>query len=293
MFNADLALSVTMTAISTVFSVISMPVNLLLYTRFSYQNDIISKLDWSSLFVALFIVISAITLGLFCSSKIHTRHFNRTANRLGNIAGVSLMAFSACMSNSGDSKIYSYPWDFYVSTAMPCIAGLVLANVLCTFANLKKPERVTVAIECCYQNVGIATSLALTMFEGDDVAIAMGVPFFYGLVEAVLVGLYCLVAWKAGWTKAPADTPFFHMLWTSYEVVQQEQYEIDGIEIGISKSHEPQSDEIDDNILTHYYHMACSKLDADYVPETLPTRHHHNNSSNNNRLTDPNKGAFV
>ena len=49
----------------------------------------------------------------------------------------------------------------------------------------------TVAVECCYQNVGIATSLALTMFQGNDLNQAMGVPFFYGMVEAVFVGFYC------------------------------------------------------------------------------------------------------
>lgn len=82
MFNADLALSVTMTAISTVFSVIALPANLLLYARYSYEDDIIHNLDWRSLFVALIIVISAISLGLFCSAKIHSHKFNVTANKV-------------------------------------------------------------------------------------------------------------------------------------------------------------------------------------------------------------------
>ena len=68
MFNADLALSVTMTAISTLLSIIMLPLNLLLYSRFSYDDDVIAVLDWMSLFVALVVVIGAITLGLFCSA---------------------------------------------------------------------------------------------------------------------------------------------------------------------------------------------------------------------------------
>ena len=75
------------------------------------------------------------------------------------------------------------------------------------------------AVECCYQNVGIATSLALTMFKGQDLNEAMGVPFFYGVCEAVMVGLYCVGCWKAGWSKAPSDAPFWKVLLTSYEVV--------------------------------------------------------------------------
>lgn len=45
-FNADLALSVTMTAISTILSIAILPLNLLLYTKYSYDDDVISKLDW-------------------------------------------------------------------------------------------------------------------------------------------------------------------------------------------------------------------------------------------------------
>lgn len=84
MFNADLALSVTMTAISTLLSTIFLPVNLLIYARYSYEADVIMALDWTSLFVALSIVIGAIGLGLFCSAKIHSHKFNLMANHVRN-----------------------------------------------------------------------------------------------------------------------------------------------------------------------------------------------------------------
>ena len=38
------------------------------------------------------------------------------------------------------------------------------------------------------------------MFENDDEAQAMGVPLYYGIIEAVVLGLYCLIAWKMNWT---------------------------------------------------------------------------------------------
>jgi len=47
---------------------------------------------------------------------------------------------------------------------------------------------------------------------------ALLVPLFYGLMEAVVLGLYCLVAWKLGWTKAPRDESFCTMFVTTYEV---------------------------------------------------------------------------
>ena len=81
----------------------------------------------------------------------------------------------------------------------------------------------TTSIESCYQNVGIATSVALTMFQGDDLGEAMGVPLFYGIVEAILLGVYCVMSWKLDWTKAPATDPFFQVISMSYEIFAAEE----------------------------------------------------------------------
>ena len=180
MFNADLALSVSMTAISTILSILMLPANLMLYTNLCYEDDVVSNLDWNALFTALAVVISAIVLGLFCSARSQSAEFNQVANHIGNLAGFCLIVFSATMTNTGsaDTRIYSRHWTFYVGVALPCVLGLLLANIIATCLNLKRPERVTVAIECCYQNVGIATSVALTMFDGAELNAAMGVRKF-------------------------------------------------------------------------------------------------------------------
>lgn len=95
------------------------------------------------------------------------------------------------------------------------------------------------AVECCYQNIGIATSLALTMFEGDDLHNAMGVPFFYGVCEAFMVGIYCAACWKAGWSKAPCDAPLWDVISTSYEVVSAHHEEFQEIDANSEKSTKP------------------------------------------------------
>ncbi len=141
------------------------------------------------------------------------------------------------MSNSGgeDFRIWNRGWKFYVGVALPCLAGLIISNIMTSILGLKRPERVTVSIECCYQNVGIATSVALTMFDGIDLAEAMGVPLYYGLLEAVILGIYCIGAWKLGWTKAPPNAPFCHVIATSYEVIVAEKYELQAIEVILSR----------------------------------------------------------
>mmetsp|Transcript_35467 Transcript_35467/g.63927 ORF Transcript_35467/g.63927 Transcript_35467/m.63927 type:complete len:407 (+) Transcript_35467:212-1432(+) len=233
-FNADLALSVTMTAISTLLSVILMPLNLLFYCKYAYEADVVQSLDFNSLFVALTVVISAIGLGLAASAKVHSYRFNILANRLGSYAGVSLVAYSALMSNTGgETQIWEHSWQFYVGVMLPCLVGLFMSNILTSFLSLKKPERVTLSVECCYQNVGIATSVALTMFKGDELSQAMAVPLYYGLIEAIILGIYCILAWKANWTKAPKNVSFWTMVATSYEVLLAEHADLKAIEVSL------------------------------------------------------------
>ena len=220
MFNADLALSVTMTALSTVLSMFMLPANLMLYARLSYDGNILELLDWWALFTALGIVIGAITVGLTASSYFDSKYFHLACNNVGNVCGIALVTFSAVLSNSSKgSQLWDRDWKFYVGVTAPCLLSLILSNVLTSVVKLKPPERITVSIESCYQNVGIATSMALTMFEGQELAEALGVPFFYGFVEAVTVGIYCLVAWKIGWSKAPKDVSLWKAITTSYEVL--------------------------------------------------------------------------
>ncbi|KAG7355866.1 sodium bile acid symporter [Nitzschia inconspicua] len=285
MFNADLALSVTMTAISTMVSVLALPANLLLYANISYQRDVTSDLDWASVFVALAIVIAAISLGLMCSYYCHSHRFNIIANQIGNAAGLCLIIFSATMTNTGeaDTKIWSRHWTFYVSVLVPCVLGLAVASMLASLVNLRKPERMTVAIECGYQNVGIATSLALTMFNGEELKNAMGIPFFYGVCEMFVVGIYCVGCWKAGWTKAPANASLWTVLFTTFEVLEAEMKELTEIEVSVSESSsdgstEKSADREENGVLTHYFNwtdttagQSSPKIPSGIIPTRSPS----------------------
>ncbi|KAL7530925.1 hypothetical protein ACHAXR_003751 [Thalassiosira sp. AJA248-18] len=223
-FNADLALSVTMTAISTVLAVIMLPLNLYIYVPMVFNNNdevnVVEILDFRALMTSLLVVFSGIGLGIFASGRVTHPKFHVYANWFGSFAGVSLVMLSGIASSAIEgSGIWERDAKFYVGVAMPCVIALVLSNIMTTLSGLKKPERVTSCIECCYQNCGIATSVALTMFKGDELAEAMGVPFFYGMVELLVVGMYCIGAWKAGWTKAPPNEPFWKVVSASYEVL--------------------------------------------------------------------------
>jgi predicted Na+-dependent transporter len=230
LFNADLALSVAMTAVSTMLSVVMLPANLLLYSHLAYggsdndETNIVAALDFGTLFISLGIVMGGIISGLFCSYKIQSACFQTWANRAANVSGIALILVSILLSSVGvETSFWNQHWKFYAGVAFPCIVGLSLANLLSRTFRLGKPECVAISIECCYQNTGIATSVAVTMFSDPEIrAQAVAVPLFYGLVEAALIGVYCVWAWKAGWTKAPASEKLCIVVSKTYEVDTEE-----------------------------------------------------------------------
>jgi len=209
MFNADLSLSVAMTALSTVLSIVFLPANLTFYAWAAYStprhsresttttttsdgSNIIQNVDFVALFAAIAVVIVAILSGIYCSSKFDTPKFHRRANALGSVSGIALIVFSAVVTTSTGqdedgstttAKPWQQDWSFYVGVGLPCIAGLIIANlvsmVCCPTSKVTKPEVVAISVECCYQNVGIATSAAFAMFDTKvDRAQALSVPLF-------------------------------------------------------------------------------------------------------------------
>jgi len=227
LMNADLALSVTMTAISTCLSVVLLPLNLILFAKLAYgKEDLAYSLDWGSLVTALLLVIAAVLAGLYASKRQNSHHFNINANRVGNYAGLVLILFSAVLSSAdAEARLWDRDPTFYFGILTPILVALVAGNALPLLLRLPKPEVVTISVESCYQNVGIALSIALAMFDGDQLARAVAVPFYYGLVQAVVSFTYCVAAWKAGWTKAPPNVRFWTMISTSYEILLIEKEE--------------------------------------------------------------------
>lgn len=122
-------------------------------------------------------------------------------------------------------------------------------------------------MECCYQNVGIATSVAITMFQGKELSRAVGVPLFYGLVEAVVLGIYCITTWKIGWTKAPPDESFCVVIGKSYEVKCAQIFDLNAIEVVLGsnkdRSNNGNEDIVEDDILFELDHSTVSFSDSE------------------------------
>jgi len=102
------------------------------------------------------------------------------------------------------------------------------------------------------------------MFTGSELADAIGVPLYYGIgawrlersdsssspstitnnlplvrftVEAVVLGVFCIICWKVGWTNAPSHESFCVVVSTNYETEIQEMLD-EGQEVIYGMEHE-------------------------------------------------------
>lgn len=118
-----------------------LPLNVFIYMKASYGDDILNTLDWNSLGISLAVVISAISIGLLCSYKFNNAKFHNIANKLGNVSGLGLIIFSFLAPEGGRVELTGRPLLFYIATPAPIVLGLITSVIISSIASLKKPER--------------------------------------------------------------------------------------------------------------------------------------------------------
>jgi predicted Na+-dependent transporter len=212
--NADLALSVAMTTASTMLSVVALPLNLTLYVGTLYGRS--ATIDFWRLLGSCVVVVLAVVCGYLVSRA--WPHRRGTVAAVGQSAGVCLMVFGAVANGSSHDPIWNNPVDWFASVCLPVLGGLLAALALAKCAvSLPSPQAVAVAIECCYQNTGLALTIALSSMPPEDIGEASGVPLVYGVVEVVVIPLFALCAWKLGWTYAPASESLCNAIVGNYQ----------------------------------------------------------------------------
>lgn len=223
LFNADLALSVSMTSLSTVVSLGFLPLNLIIYvTAFqsiqdSDEDD--AEVEFGDLALTLGVVISAVLLGLFTGAKFP--QFQTATNIIGNVAGMAsiLLGLFASIGGGGAEECPGlFDQDFFplwIATGVPLLVGLLGVLLMTSLLGLPKPQRVAIALETAYQNTGI--SLAYTLSQGAAGFAASAVPVIYGGYEAGFFGLFMLIAWKTDWTYAPKEDGLIKVMFSNYQ----------------------------------------------------------------------------
>lgn len=208
-----------------------LPANLFFYHWTVYEkiypndSNLQDSLNYVQIYIPLLVDMAGIVCGLYIGKKFASPKFHRGINYFGTVCGlVSIILSLSLESNNGQDDVSTLSlmtWTFALRTGFPCVVGLVVTNIIATnVLDMKKPKRVALAIETCYQNNAIAMSVAITMFGHNPTqrAAALAVPNFHAVVEIVTIAIYGLWAWRVGWTKAPKTENICKVLFTSYEI---------------------------------------------------------------------------
>eukprot|EP00227_Mantoniella_beaufortii_P001820 CAMPEP_0197618850 /NCGR_PEP_ID=MMETSP1326-20131121/61745_1 /TAXON_ID=1155430 /ORGANISM="Genus nov. species nov., Strain RCC2288" /LENGTH=371 /DNA_ID=CAMNT_0043187751 /DNA_START=159 /DNA_END=1271 /DNA_ORIENTATION=- len=209
-FNADLALSVAMTTVSSIASVFMLPLNLAIYLNATGAEGI--DVAYGPLTIAVAVVVTGIASGMLVSHHLPSkRHVFHTS---ANVAGLSLIALGMASTSGSRDGLFNQPWTFFAGVAAPCVLGLVASFTLSRLTGLSKPQCVSVGIETCYQNTALALSVALA---SPAPARAAAVPVFYQAVQVVVLAIFSITSWKTGWTYAPSNISLWRMIVTNYQ----------------------------------------------------------------------------
>eukprot|EP00518_Triparma_eleuthera_P008216 CAMPEP_0182478086 /NCGR_PEP_ID=MMETSP1319-20130603/31955_1 /TAXON_ID=172717 /ORGANISM="Bolidomonas pacifica, Strain RCC208" /LENGTH=319 /DNA_ID=CAMNT_0024679383 /DNA_START=489 /DNA_END=1448 /DNA_ORIENTATION=- len=130
--------------------------------------------------------------------------FRGMAMGFGNFCGIALILFSGFVSNE-KTPIWNREPKFFIATCSACVTGLTLTLLITKCFRITPPERCAITIECCYQNVGIATSIAINMYTGDDQIEAAGVPLMYGVSEFFMLMAFGVLSHYMNWTFVKRD----------------------------------------------------------------------------------------
>ena len=121
---------------------------------------------------------------------------------VGNACGIGLILLSLFVSNQ-KTPIWNREANVFVAVISACFCSLFITWLVTgRVKSLSDPERVAISIECCFQNVGIASSMAFGIYGGDDLVKAIALPMIYGTSECVLLGIFCVISYAMGWTYA-------------------------------------------------------------------------------------------
>jgi len=220
-FNADLAMSVAMTGASTLVGVVMLPVNLILYCTLLYGESTFTGEHFVAVVGSLAVIIVALFLGLGLSWMMDSERARDRFVNAANLVGVSLFALSIFVSeHKSRTPVWKKPLSLHIAIASPIVLAILLTVLVTSIPafNLKKPERVSVVIEACYQNPGLATSIVIAMFSGKDAGDAVAVPILYGTYEALFLGLFCLASHYGGWTLvSPSEVTLLQAIKGNYQ----------------------------------------------------------------------------
>lgn len=182
--RADLALSVSMTAVSTLASVVLMPTLLYAYAAS------ISETPMQIPYVAVMGTLALMLLPIACGMWIRHRSARTAARveRAGTVAGALLLAVLLITSVSDQLDLLLTAEDAsLVACVFVAVSGMTLGYVVARLAGLPPRQRQAVSLETGIQNAPLAIAVILATFPEAEQEALLKLPFLYAMT-ALCVG---------------------------------------------------------------------------------------------------------
>ena len=184
--KGDLALSVGMTATSTLLAPILTP--LLVWLMAGTMVDVDT---WGMLQSIVYVVIAPIVAGLLCQ-RFLPKMTTRVVPYLPAVSSIAIALVVGIVVSHTADKLWAGGMLVVLVVMAHNLLGLAIGSLLGTLFRLSKPKCVAVSIEVGMQNSGLASSLAVLHFAAFPLATIPGAIFsvWHNISGALVAKLY-------------------------------------------------------------------------------------------------------
>ena len=176
--KADVALSIAMTAISTVVAVVAMPAVLWLYGRTFTDSSF--ALPLKDIVVTLLLVLVPVAIGMFVRSR--SVVWAERVEKAGSACGIGVLVLLVVSGLVNNNAIFALiPFGGYVGAIALGLLGMGLGYLAATLGGLGEPQRRAVALETGIQNSPLAIAIILASFPEASHDVMLRLPLLYAL----------------------------------------------------------------------------------------------------------------
>ena len=190
--RADLALSISMTAVSTLVSVVMMPVLLYVYAASFAQSEM--QIPYFAVMGTLALMLAPIAAGMWIRRR--SLEAAKRVERVGGLAGALLLVVLLITSVSDQlDLLISARDESLVACVFVVVSAMVLGYGLARLAGLGPRQRRAVSLETGVQNAPLAIAVILATFPEADQDALLKLPFLYAMT-ALCVGTVATLAYR-------------------------------------------------------------------------------------------------
>lgn len=177
--RADLALSISMTVVSTIAAVVMMPIVLWLWASPFTGSDL--AIPYSNIITTLVAVLVPVAAGVAVRAR--SESAARKAERIGTTAGIAMVTI-VILANlyTEGAKSLEFGWRAIVAGTALGPIGFALGYVGTRLLRLAPAQRRAIALETGIQNAPLALGIVVLSFSGALQEEILRVPLLYGVL---------------------------------------------------------------------------------------------------------------